>query len=304
MGFKRVYISGCGGMLGEAFHQAFSTTTELKCSDIFLNEEWLSFLDFRDYDSYRYDVSDFRPDLLVHLGAHTDLEYCERNKDDAYLTNYLSVENAVAISEFLSIPIVYISTAGIFDGTKEAYDDWDAPNPLGHYARSKYLGERYVTENSSRFLICRAGWMMGGGKKDKKFVSKIVKQILEGTRELFVVDDRLGTPTYTLDFARNVQEILNQTFWGTYNLACYGGTSRVEVAKKIVSVLGREHLVKVTPVSSNYFEKEYFAPRPVSEKLVSSRLKLRGLYRMRPWDVCLNEYLKQRFMSPSDNGMS
>jgi len=73
---------------------------------------------------------------------------------------------------------LYISTAGIFDGKKDLYDDWDMPNPLGVYARSKYMGERFVVENANRFLVCRAGWMMGAGpKKDKKFIQKLMKQI-------------------------------------------------------------------------------------------------------------------------------
>ena len=75
----------------------------------------------------------------------------------------MSVENAVYIANNLDIPILYISTAGIFDWNKEIYDDWDLPNPLGVYARSKYMGERFVAENANRFLIFRAGWMMGAG---------------------------------------------------------------------------------------------------------------------------------------------
>ena len=104
------------------------------------------------------------------------------------------------------IPIIYISTAGIFDGKKDLYDDWDEPNPLGHYARSKYNGELYVEKNSNQYLILRAGWMMGGGpNKDKKFVNKIYKQIIEKKKILNVVNDKLGTPTYTVDFAKNAK---------------------------------------------------------------------------------------------------
>ena len=131
-------------MLGEAFYSVFEKDYELKCTDIDVNEKWLSSLDFRDYDSYKKDVQKFQPDYLIHLGAHTDLEYCETSHNDAYITNTLAVENAVYIANELDIPIVYISTAGIFDGKKDTYDDWDQPNPLGHYARSKYAGKIFV----------------------------------------------------------------------------------------------------------------------------------------------------------------
>ena len=145
---KKIYIAGGGGMLGEAFYKVFSEEYILKCTDIDINEDWLTYLDFRDYELYLSDVKNFNPDYLFHLGAFTDLEYCELNKDEAYVTNTLSVEHAVYVANKLNIPILYISTAGIFDGKKETYDDWDVPNPLGHYARSKYAGELFVQNNS------------------------------------------------------------------------------------------------------------------------------------------------------------
>ena len=168
---------------------------------------------------FRSDVFEFNPDYLFHLGAHTNLEYCEKEVDDAYLTNTLSVENATFIANYLDIPLLYISTAGIFDGNSDTYDDWSLPNPLGIYARSKYMAELFVKENAKRYLICRAGWMMGGGpKKDKKFVNKIINQLKDGAKEIFVVNDKMGTPTYTYDFAKNVELLISKEFWGLYKI--------------------------------------------------------------------------------------
>ena len=128
---KKIYIAGCGGMLGEAFYRQFKDEYDIKCTDKDVNAPWLSFLDFRDFDAYKKDVEEFAPDYLFHLGAYTDLEWCEQNADEVYLTNTLCVENAVYIANKLDIPLLYISTAGIFDGKKQLYDDWDQPNPLG-----------------------------------------------------------------------------------------------------------------------------------------------------------------------------
>ena len=89
---RRIYMAGCGGMLGEAFQKTFTTDSILKCTDIDTNEPWLTYLDFRDLDAYRKDVKEFKPDCLFHLGAHTDLEFCELHPDDAYLTNTIAVE--------------------------------------------------------------------------------------------------------------------------------------------------------------------------------------------------------------------
>jgi dTDP-4-dehydrorhamnose reductase len=291
---RKIYIAGCGGMLGEAFHTVFGARNELRCTDIDVNEDWLSYLDFRDLDAYRADVLAFRPDYLFHLGAHTSLEYCEEEPEDAYRTNTLAVENAVHIANELGIPLLYISTAGIFDGAQETYDDWDEPNPLGHYARSKFMGEKFVAANCRQHLVCRAGWMMGAGpRKDKKFIQKLMKQLKEGRTELKVVDDKLGTPTYTRDFARNVELLLDRQLWGIYNMVCSGVTSRLEVAEYLVSALGIADRVKVTPVSSDYFAQEYFAARPASERLLTVKLDLRGLNTMRDWRVCLDEYLAE-----------
>ena len=243
---SKIYISGCGGMLGEAFHKVFSGNFELKCTDIDVNSEWLSYLDFRDLVSYMKDVREFGADFLFHLGAYTDLEFCEKNPGQTYLTNAIAVENAVYIANNLDIPLLYISTAGIFEGTKDFYDDWDQPSPRGCYAKSKFAGEVFVLQNVRRHLVCRAGWMMGGGPaKDKKFVQKIMAQLKAGKKELFVVDDKLGTPTYTHDFATNVQALLERELWGLYNVVCGGMTSRLEVARDLIKILGLEKCVSL-----------------------------------------------------------
>lgn len=293
---KSIYIAGCGGMLGEAFYKQFKEGYKLKCTDIDVNEKWLQYLDFRGFNAYLKDVSEFKPDYLFHLGAYTDLEYCQLHPDETYITNALSVENAVYISIKLDIPLLYIGTAGIFNGKKYAYDDWDSPNPLGHYARAKYVGEQFIKENANRYIICRAGWMMGGGpEKDKKFIQKLMKQIKEGKKELSIVDDKSGTPTYTHDFAKNVKLLLESELWGLYNMVCGGMTSRLEVAKELLSILNLEDKIKIKAVSSDFFKKEYFAERPPSERLINKKLELRGLNIMRDWRVALNEYLQEYY---------
>ncbi|MFV0599423.1 MAG: SDR family oxidoreductase [Bacteroidales bacterium] len=289
---KKIYIAGCGGMLGEAFYTQFKDEYEIKCTDKDVNADWLSFLDFRDFEAYKKDVIDFKPDYLFHLGAYTDLEFCEQNIDDTYMTNTLSVENAVYLANQLDIPLLYISTAGIFDGKQELYDDWDQPNPLGVYARSKYMGERYVVENTKRFLVCRAGWMMGSGpKKDKKFIQKLMKQLKDGKKEFFIVNDKDGTPTYTQDFAKTVKELISKEYWGLYNCVCGGQTSRLEVAEELLKILGKDKEVKITTVTSEYFKDVYFAQRPASERLVTKKLELRGVNKMRDWKIALKEYV-------------
>ena len=208
----------------------------------------------------------------------------------------MSAENAVYISNQLNIPLLYISTAGIFDGAKDLYDDWDMPNPLGVYARSKYMGERFVCENSKKFLVCRAGWMMGAGpKKDKKFIQKLMKQLKEGKKELFIVDDKDGTPTFTHDFAKNVKALIENEYWGLYNMVCGGQTSRLEVAGELLNLLGLSDTVKITTVKSDYFKNVYFAERPPCERLVNRKLNIRQLNLMQDWRAALKQYMDQYY---------
>ncbi len=293
---KKIYVAGAGGMLGDAIYRVFKDEYELKCTDKYAVDKWVDFLDFRDFNRYAADVRNFQPDYLFHIGAYTDLEWCEENKDETMLVNDMCVEVAVSIANELNIPIVYISTAGIFDGKQEEYDELDIPNPLDMYAKAKYAGERYVIDNANRYFILRAGWMMGGGpEKDKKFIQKIMKQLKEGKRELNIVNDKDGTPTYTIDFARTLKNVIEYGYYGLYNCVCEGMTSRLEVCKEIIKIMGLKKEVKINPVSSDFFKKEYFANRPPCERLVDRRLNILGLNMMRPWKVALKEYLNEYY---------
>ncbi|MEC9376127.1 MAG: sugar nucleotide-binding protein [Pseudomonadota bacterium] len=279
-----------------AFYKEFKKGNSLKCTDIDVNEEWLTQLDFRDHSEYKKDVQSFQPDWLFHLGAHTDLEFCELNEKDAYDTNTESVKSAVRIANELKIPLLYISTAGIFGGEKEFYDEADKPNPLGHYGNSKYLGELYVQKNSMEYIICRAGWMMGGGEeKDKKFVQKLIKQIKEGKKVLHIVDDKEGTPTYTHDFAKNCKALIESEHRGLFNMVCGGMTSRYEVATELISILNLNEKVSLQQVSSDFFKEEYFATRPECERLVNKHLDEINMNLMRDWRVALSDCISKYY---------
>jgi dTDP-4-dehydrorhamnose reductase len=288
----RVLITGCGGMLGDAMYAAFAgKSAQVHATDLVISEPWLSPLDVRDLAACEQAFAHVRPDVVLHLAAHTDLEYCETHQDDCWRTNALGAENVALLARQADAVMVYVSTAGIFGGEKEEFHDFDVPNPLSQYGRAKYYGEQIVAATVPRHFCLRAGWMMGGGpSKDKKFVNKIFGQLRSGARELHVVDDKFGTPTYTVDFARSVQFLIGTPYYGVYNHVCEGGGSRYDVAVEFVRLLGLNGAVKVTKVGSDYYRDAYFAPRPLSERLVNLKLNARGLNRMRDWRTCLAEY--------------
>jgi len=291
---KRIYIAGCGGMLGEAFYKIFKDDYKLKCTDKDVNENWLSFLDFTFFSNYLNDVRKFNPDYLFHIGACTDMEYCENNADYAYQNNYFAVEDASYIANVLDIPLLYISTSTVFNGDKSYYSDLDEPNPRSVYAQSKYLGEKHIIDNVEKYLICRAGWMMGGYGKDKKFVGKIVGQINEGKKELIVVGDKKGSLTLTYDFARNVKMLIEKELWGIYNIVCGGSVTRIDIAREIVKIMNVD--VKIKETTSDYFDNDYHAPRPLSERLMNKELNNLGLNLMRNWKESLCDYLNGKYL--------
>lgn len=280
-------------MLGEAVYDVFKNACDVRASDIDLNVPWLERLDVAASKDVATYLAIVKPNYIVHLAALTDMEYCELHPEEAYATNTGGVQNVVEYARNHNIPLVYISTAGVFDGEKDEYLESDKPNPLSVYGKSKYGGE--IAMNAlSKSIIIRAGWMMGSGpSKDKKFINKIIKQLRVGAKELAVVNDKLGTPCYTYDLAQSIKYLLDNNAYGTYHGACDGGGSRADVARFLLECLGLNDQIKVNEVDSSYFSKDYFASRPRSEKLINIEMKKIAPHLTRDWKVCLNEYVKR-----------
>lgn len=302
---ERVLILGAGGMLGAAVYPAaVARYGRVLATDIDVNEPWLSYLDVRDSAALARVYATFAPTLVIHLAALTDLEYCERHPDETWATNALGTENAALLAERHDATFVYVGTAGIFDGRQERYTEFDEPAPTSRYARAKVYGEQFIERRLTKYFVVRAGWMMGGGvRKDKKFINKLYRQIKEGAREVFVVDDKFGAPTYTVDFADGMLRLVHSGYYGLYNQAGEGGGSRLDVAREFVRLLGLQGAVKVTAVTSDHFRREYYAPRPYSEQLVNLKLAQRGMPAMRDWKLALAEYSREFIADLRDDGL-
>lgn len=292
--YKKVFIAGANGMLGTTLQQLIDTSNYmLTDKDV---SDSIEYCDIRDLEHTSKLIKQYQPDIILNFAALVDLEYCEQEKDDCYLTNTIAAIHLMNLAKDLNIPYVFISTAGIFGNDKEFYTEQDKPLPLSAYGKSKYYTEQLLSnQDYSKYYIFRAGWMMGAGPdKDKKFVNKLMKQINSGVTELYVVDDKLGVPTYTVDFANSIiRHIEEELPYGLYNMVSQGEASRYETAVAI-----NEHLnlgLTIHKVDSNYFQTEYFAPRPYSEKLINKSLDDLGRNYMRNWKVCLHEYLDEFF---------
>ena len=292
----RVLITGAAGMLGSAVYPAFvAAGHDVMATDLVPRDVAglpMTRLDVREHSEMVAGIEASRAELVLHLAAETDLETCEADPDHAFLTNTLGTQNAAVAAQERDLTLVYISTAGVFDGEKDVgpYDEFDLPRPINVYGKSKYEGEHLVLRLVPRHFVIRAGWMVGGIERDHKFVAKVIDQLRAGATTIRAVTDRLGTPTYTQDFARNMLELIGTPFYGRYHMACLGEGSRYDVAREIVDFYGLTG-VSVVPVTSEAFADEYPAPRPRSEMMRNYMLELRGLNRMRPWREALREYL-------------
>jgi dTDP-4-dehydrorhamnose reductase len=291
---SKIFVTGANGMLGTTLQQITDTKNFLLTDKEV--SEGITYCDIRNLEKTTQIIKDYQPEIILNLAALVDLEYCEKEKDDCYLTNTIAAIHLFNLAKDMNIPYVFISTAGIFGNDKEFYTEEDQPQPLSTYGKSKYYVEQsLLNQDYPKYWIFRAGWMMGGGpEKDKKFVNKIMKQIKSGAKELFVVDDKLGVPTYTKDFALSIlKHIENELPYGLYNMVSKGEASRYDTAVAI-----NEHLnlgLTVHKVDSSYYKEEYFAPRPYSEKLINKALNDLDRNYMRDWKVCLHEYLNEYF---------
>lgn len=291
----RTLITGAAGMLGSDLCPVLKENKYQVLATDINTEKGIEFLDVRDISQVEKFVKKIKPQMIIHLAAETDLEKCELDKTHAYLTNTIGTQNVVLVCQKYDLLMVYIGTAGIFDGKKKGfYNEFDQPNPINIYGKTKWEGEKIIEKLLRRYFIVRAGWMIGGGQKDKKFTLKIIKQLDEGVKTLHVVKDKWGTPTYTKDFSNCLSRLILTPFYGLYHMVCKGEGTRYDVAKEILKILGRDD-VKIIPVTSNFFAKTYFAPRPFSEMLENLMLELRGMNTMGSWQESLKDYLGEHF---------
>ena len=288
----KVLITGAKGMLGTDLCQEWQARGyEMYATDI---QE----MDVRDSLQVQKTFADFKPELVLHLAALTDVDACEREPEQAYRTNTIGTQNVALACQQANVPLVYISTLSVFDGTKcELYTEFDTPNPQSWYSRSKYEGEKIVEHLLQRYYIVRAGWMFGGGHEDKKFVAKIIE--LAGQRpELKIVNDKFGSPTYTHDLARALIRLTQTGWFGVYHSVNTGEPcSRYEFAQKVLEY-AQVTSCQLLPVNSAEFPLPAHRPRMEAGRNLHSELL--GLELMRPWPIALREYISATLVQGKD----
>lgn len=229
-------------------------------------------------------ITEFRPDVVIHLAAMTNVDECEKNPKKCFLVNAEGTRNIAEACKKIGSLLVYMSTSAVFAGRKKGYFENDKPNPVNVYAKAKLKGEEFIKKNLKKFYIVRAGWIIGGGKREKKFISIIIK-LSKKDKEIKVPKDKFGTIVYARDLAEFLRRLsLERLPYGVYHFGTRGICSRLDIAKEVFATIRRN--VKIVPVDSSEFLAKYPAPRPDYEVLKSKKIKFN-----KDWRKSLREYL-------------
>ncbi len=275
----RVVITGHNGQLGRQLQIAFADHDLLALD--------LPGDDITDPGIVRR-ICDFRPELVVHAAAYTDVDGCEKDPGLAFRVNAFGAQNVALAARQAGAALLHVSTNEVFDGTRrDLYREWDAVNPISVYARSKAAGEQIVRDvMAGRFYIARIAWLFGPGGNN--FVTKILAAA-QRQGGLRVAADEFGNPTYAPDAAAAMARLAASGHYGIYHLTNAGFCSRYEFAREIMRLAGQPDL-PVAPILSAEW------PRPSMPPLhaVLANTAAAGLgIALRPWQEALAAYIKQ-----------
>ncbi|MDD3905509.1 MAG: dTDP-4-dehydrorhamnose reductase [Candidatus Omnitrophica bacterium] len=288
---RRVLITGSGGMLGIDLCKELESAYKIYGADVIPGKNFVC--NITNKDSVSGIISKIRPDVVIHSAAWTDVDGCELNKVKAFAINADGTRNVASACRQSGAVLIYISTDFVFDGKKKApYKEPDEPHPLNIYAESKLKGEEIVKKLDKYFII-RTSWLYG--KNGKNFVDTIIKKS-KTEKDLKVVDDQIGSPTYTVDLSKAIHALLDKIAdserWiadrsGIYHVANSGAISWFGYAETILRLTGSD--AKVSPISSEKLNRP--ATRPAMSVLDNAKFTGLTGYKMRDWQTALKDYL-------------
>jgi dTDP-4-dehydrorhamnose reductase len=274
----RIFVTGCKGQLGRALYTALAGHTLSGCD--------LPELDVTGREAIGAAIAAFAPDVVIHAAAWTDVEACAHDPEKAYRINALGTQNVTLASAACGAAMVYVSTNEVFDGTAtEPYREWDPPQPINPYARSKAAGEWFVCHLLTRFYVVRTAWLYAADGHN--FPHRIV-QLADERGVLQVVTDEVGNPTYAPDLAEAIAALICTGAYGVYHLTNAGYCSRYDFARQILRLSAREH-VPLEPITLADFQRASTPPR--FAPLANTAAAALGIT-LRPWQEALEEFLK------------
>lgn len=274
----RIVITGANGQLGQALQQVLTGHQVIPT-------------DIPDFDitapTIVEQLAGFRPDLIIHCAAMTNVDGCARDPDMAFKINAFGTQNVAHACLRCNADMVCVSTNEVFDGLSDhPYTEDAAPNPINPYGSSKRSGEQMAARYlKDRLYIVRTAWLYGPGGNN--FPSKIIAAA-DKHGELKVVTDEISNPTYTPDLAAAIAQLINTRAYGIYHFTNAGYCSRYNFAREILRLSGREH-IPVRPITL----AEY--PRPSTVPPFTPLANTKGAalgIELRPWQKALEAYFE------------
>ena len=274
---QKIIIIGAKGMLGQDLVTIFSGDNNYEVITLDRNE-----IDITKENEVKEKISKLKPEIIINAAAYTDVEGCEDNKDLCLKVNGQALKHLAKACQENNAILVHYSTDYIFNGEeKEGYkEDYDKINPINIYGEGKALGEKNIKENCEAYYILRTAWLFG--KNGKNFVDTMLN-LAKKLKELKVINDQHGKPTYTQDLAKRTKEIIeNKEEFGIYHVTNEDETTWYEFALEIFRQAGVK--IKVNPCTSEEFPTK--AKRPHYSSLINTKLS-----KMRSWKEALGDYL-------------
>jgi dTDP-4-dehydrorhamnose reductase len=282
---SRILVIGAKGMLGRDLVEVLRSSSR--------NDEVIGWdfedIDIREEQSTIAKIERNYPEIVINVAAFTDVDGCESNEEKVFATNAEGMRHVALGALRCRAKVVYLSTDYVFDGKKRGpYLENDPPNPLNVYGRSKLKGEQYVQELVENSLIIRTQWLYG--RYGNNFVTSILRQASE-KRVLSIVNDQIGSPTYTADLSKAISVLIQCDVKGIFHVAnsdlCTWYTFGQAILK-LAGIVG----VKIIPISSKELGRP--AIRPSYSVLSTQKLKREIGTMLRPWSEALKDYLQSK----------
>lgn len=232
-------------------------------------------------------IMNLKPEAIIHCAAYTAVDQAEEEVEICYQINAEAVKVMAECAKTLDIPMIYISTDYVFDGTKASeYVETDIPNPINVYGASKLKGEQYVQQLLEKFYIVRISWVFG--INGNNFI-KTMQRLGNEHDELNIIHDQVGSPTYTADLASLLVDMIETNRYGIYHATNEGYCSWYDFAAEIFKQSQLD--VTLHPITTDQYKTK--AKRPLNSQMSKQKLSDYGFHRLPTWQEALKNYLNQ-----------
>lgn len=275
----KVLVTGVNGQLG------YDVVKELKQRGHQVVGVDRKEMDLTSTEQIKECIENVNPEAIIHCAAYTAVDKAEDEEELCRRVNAIATKEIAEHAKVLDIPMIYISTDYVFDGTKDGeYTEEDVPNPINVYGKTKYEGEIYIQELLDKYYIVRISWVFG--ENGNNFIDTMLR-LSKDRDKLNVINDQIGSPTYTKDLAPLLVDMIETDKYGVYHATNEGYCTWYEFAKEIFKVANID--IQVNPITTSEYPTK--ATRPINSKMDKKKIAMNDLKELRGWKQALKEYI-------------